>query len=103
MKKLLLLTALTLCTISANAVSFSWLEGKLKNGGTINSVMNEVDSAGWDFRTYTWIDAAGRVCTVLFTENKGGNPDCDFPPKDFDYKDHATPQQTHHQTPQRGF
>jgi hypothetical protein len=47
--------------------------------------MNEVDAAGWDFRTYTWIDAAGRVCTVVFTENKGGNPDCDFPPKDFDY------------------
>lgn len=85
MKKLILLFTLAFFTISANAVSFSWLEGKFKNGGTIDSVMNEVDAAGWDFRTYTWIDAAGRICTVVFTENKGGNPDCDFPPKDFDY------------------
>jgi hypothetical protein len=84
LKKILFL--ITVLTISVHAVSFSWLESKIKSGGTLPSKMYEVDSAGWDFRQYTWIDPAGRVCTVIFTDKKGGNPDCDFPPKDFDYK-----------------
>lgn len=84
MKKILLI--ILSITIVANAMSFSWFESKLNSSGTIPSTWNEVKAAGYDFRSYTWIDTAGRVCTTLFTNDRGGSIDCDFPPKDFDYE-----------------
>ena len=40
--------------------------------------INEVQASGWDLRTVSWIDAHGRYCTTLFTNEKGGFIDCDF-------------------------
>lgn len=85
MKKLVLglATAAVLVT-SASAVSFSWVSSKLFGDGTLPSYKNEVSAHGWDFRSYTYVDPAGRICTVVFTDQKGGTLDCEFPPKDFD-------------------
>ena len=86
MKKLIGLLSLTaILTVSANAVSFSWLSSKITGGGTIPSTSNEVEAHGYDFRSYTYIDTAGRVCTVVFTDQKGGSIACEFPPANFDY------------------
>ena len=88
MKKILImLAALVALSTSASAVSFSWLSSKVSGGGTISSTSNEVEAHGWDFRSYTYLDTAGRICTVIFTDNKGGSLDCEFPPKDFDYEE----------------
>ena len=86
MKKIvLLMLALMLTITSANALSLSWVMGKFDE--TTKSVTTEVESNGWDFRQVAWIDPFGRVCTVIFTDDKGGLPDCDFPPKSFDYNE----------------
>ena len=37
--------------------------------------INEVQASGWDLRTVSWIDAHGRYCTTLFTNEKGGTID----------------------------
>jgi len=74
-------------TSYAQAVSFSWLSSKVSGGGTISSTSNEVEAHGWDFRSYTYLDTAGRICTVIFTDNKGGSLDCDFPNATFDYEE----------------
>lgn len=71
--------------LSSKKVSFSWISSKISGGPTIESTSNEVRAHGWDFRSYTYIDTAGRVCTAVFTDEKGGNIDCDFPPVGFDY------------------
>ena len=85
MKRFLIsLTVLSVLSTSASAVSFSWLSSKVSGGGTISSTSNEVEAHGWDFRSYTYLDTAGRICTVIFTDNKGGSLDCEFPPADFD-------------------
>ena len=59
---------------------FGWsrIETKLTSQGTIKSTINEVQASGWDLRTVSWIDAHGRYCTTLFTNEKGGFIDCDF-------------------------
>lgn len=61
---------------------FGWsrIETKLTSQGTIKSTINEVQASGWDLRTVSWIDAHGRYCTTLFTNEKGGTIDCDFKP-----------------------
>ena len=88
MKNILIgLIAIITLYSSASAVSFSWLSSKVSGGGTISSTSNEVEAHGWDFRSYTYLDTAGRICTVIFTDNKGGSLDCEFPPKDFDYEE----------------
>ena len=88
MKKMLIsLSTLVALSTTADAVSFSWLSSKVSGGGTISSTSNEVEAHGWDFRSYTYLDTAGRICTVIFTDNKGGSLDCEFPPKDFDYEE----------------
>lgn len=88
MKKILImLAALVALSTSASAVSFSWLSSKVSGGGTISSTSNEVEAHGWDFRSYTYLDTAGRICTVIFTDNKGGSLDCDFPNATFDYEE----------------
>lgn len=60
------------------AVGWSRIETKLSSQGTIKSTINEVQASGWDIRTLSWIDAHGRYCTTLFTNEKGGSIDCDF-------------------------
>lgn len=88
MKKILIsLVALVTLSTYASAVSFSWLSSKVSGGGTISSTSNEVEAHGWDFRSYTYLDTAGRVCTVVFTDQKGGTLDCDFAPANFDYEE----------------
>lgn len=84
MKKLFLgMVAAATLAVSANAIGFAWLESKLSGKSTtIKSTWQEVDAAGWDFRSYTYMDPAGRVCTIVFTNEKGGSLDCDFPPKE---------------------
>lgn len=75
-----------LLSISAMyAVSFSFLESALSNSPKLPSAKHEVSAYGFNFRQYTWIDPAGRICTVVFTDSKGGAPDCEFPPDGFDY------------------
>lgn len=72
----LLFSAVTYFIISA--IGWSRIETKLTSQGTIKSTINEVQAAGWDVRTVSWIDAYGRYCTTLFTNEKGGTIDCDF-------------------------
>ena len=59
-------------------LGWSRIETKLTSQGTIKSTINEVQASGWDLRTVSWIDAHGRYCTTLFTNEKGGALDCDF-------------------------
>lgn len=64
--------------ISIKYIGWSRIETKLTSQGTIRSTINEVQASGWDLRTVSWIDAHGRYCTTLFTNEKGGTIDCDF-------------------------
>ena len=82
MKKLFLLAILT---ISAYAISWSQMAAALDNSPVLKSAKHEVTAYGFNFRQYTWIDPAGRICTTAMTDNKGLGVDCEFPPKDFDY------------------
>lgn len=85
MKKFLVISSLVAAlTVSAQAVSFSWMSSKLSGDGTLPSFKNEVSAHGYDFRSYTYVDPAGRICTAVFTDEKGGSLDCEFPPKEFD-------------------
>lgn len=64
-----------------DAIGWSRVETKLVSQGTIKSTINEVSASGWDLRTVSWIDAHGRYCTTIFTNEKGGDIDCDFKPE----------------------
>ena len=66
---------------TVNFIGWSRIETKLTSQGTIKSTINEVQASGWDLRTVSWIDAHGRHCTTLFTNEKGGAIDCDFKPE----------------------
>lgn len=75
------LTLVAMSVVSYFIIStFGWsrIETKLTSQGTIRSTINEVQASGWDLRTVSWIDAHGRYCTTLFTNEKGGTIDCDF-------------------------
>lgn len=75
------LTLVVISVVSYFIIStFGWsrIETKLTSQGTIKSTINEVQASGWDLRTVSWIDAHGRYCTTLFTNEKGGSIDCDF-------------------------
>lgn len=75
------LTLVIISVVSYFIIStFGWsrIETKLTSQGTIKSTINEVQASGWDLRTVSWIDAHGRYCTTLFTNEKGGFIDCDF-------------------------
>ncbi len=88
MKKFLIsLAALVALSTSASAVSFSWVSSKLSGDKTLPSTKNEVEVYGFNFRTYTYVDGAGRICTTAFTDEKAGGLDCDFPPANFDYEE----------------
>ena len=85
MKKILIsLAALVALSTSASAVSFSWVSSKLFGDGTLKSYKNEVEAHGYNIRTYTWVNPAGQICSVVFTDEKGGNGVCEFPPAEFD-------------------
>ena len=88
MKKILiiLVTLIGLCS-SASAVSFSWVSSKLSGDKTLPSTKNEVAAYGFNFRSYTYVDGAGRICTTAFTDEKAAGLNCEFPPKDFDYEE----------------
>ena len=76
---LLVITALSLIAyFIINILGWSRIETKLTSQGTIKSTINEVQASGWNLRTISWIDAHGRYCTTLFTNEKGGTIDCDF-------------------------
>ena len=64
--------------IAITVMGWSRIETKIISQGTIDSTINEVKSAGWNLRTISWVDAHGRYCTTLFTNEKGGTLDCDF-------------------------
>lgn len=66
---------------AVNFIGWSRIETKLTSQGTVKSTINEVQASGWDLRTLSWIDAHGRYCTTLFTNEKGGAIDCDFKPE----------------------
>lgn len=76
-----LLTILAIFAIGVVSVKlFGWsrLETKLISKGTIKSEIYEISAAGWDLRNVSWIDPFGRYCTTIFTNEKGGDIDCDF-------------------------
>ena len=64
--------------IVISVMGWSRIETKIISQGTIDSTINEVQAAGWNLRTISWVDAHGRYCTTLFTNEKGGTLDCDF-------------------------
>lgn len=72
------LTIILVAYLLISIVGWSRIETKLTSQGTIKSTINEVQASGWDLRTVSWIDAHGRYCTTLFTNEKGGTIDCDF-------------------------
>lgn len=72
------LTIILVAYLIISIVGWSRIETKLTSQGTIKSTINEVQASGWDLRTVSWIDAHGRYCTTLFTNEKGGTIDCDF-------------------------
>lgn len=84
-KKIIIIVAVGLVLFGTfkiiEAVGWSRIETKLSSQGTIKSTINEVQASGWDMRTVSWIDAHGRYCTTLFTNEKGGTIDCDFKPE----------------------
>lgn len=87
MKKVLIylvIAASVIGIIAYNVIDiFGWsrIETKLTSQGTIKSTINEVQASGWDIRTLSWIDSHGRYCTTIFTNEKGGDIDCDFKPE----------------------
>ena len=72
------LTIILVAYLLISIVGWSRIETKLTSQGTIKSTINEVQASGWNLRTVSWIDANGRYCTTLFTNEKGGTIDCDF-------------------------
>ena len=82
MKKLLLII---LFTVSAYAISWSQMAAALDNQPVLKSAKHEVAAYGFNFRQYTWIDPAGRICTTAVTDGKGLGLSCEFPPSTFDY------------------
>lgn len=75
---LTILAIFAIFTVSVKLLGWSRIETKLTSQGTLKSTINEVSASGWDIRTISWIDAHGRYCTTIFTNEKGGDIDCDF-------------------------
>ena len=86
MKKLILtvlFTAMALTT--AHALSWSQMASAVDNQPVLKSAKHEVSAYGFNFRQYTWIDPAGRICTTAITDGKALGLSCEFPPVNFDY------------------
>lgn len=82
MKKLILVILLS---VSAYALSWSQMASAVDNQPVLKSAKHEVSAYGFNFRQYTWIDPAGRICTTAVTDGKGLGLSCEFPPATFDY------------------
>ena len=67
------------------AVSWSQVSAALDNSPVLPSAKHEVSAYGFNFRQYTWIDPAGRICTTAFTYGKALGLSCEFPPTGYDY------------------
>lgn len=78
---LLLLATLTL----SFAVSWSQMAAALDSSAVLKSAKHEVSAYGFNFRQYTWIDPAGRICTTAVTDGKALGLACEFPPANYDY------------------
>ena len=78
MRKLLIL--LTILASSAFAISWSQIAAATNNSPTLPSAKHEVSAYGFNFRQYTWIDPAGRICTTAMTDSKGLGLACEFAP-----------------------
>ena len=82
MKKLILVILLS---VSAYALSWSQMASAVDNQPVLKSAKHEVSAYGFNFRQYTWIDPAGRICTTAMTDGKALGLSCEFPPATFDY------------------
>ena len=78
MRKLLLL--LVLIASSAYAISWSQIAAATDNSPVLPSAKHEVSAYGFNFRQYTWIDPAGRICTTALTDSKALGLSCEFAP-----------------------
>ena len=67
------------------AVSWSQVSAALDNSPVLPSAKHEVSAYGFNFRQYTWIDPAGRICTTALTDGKALGLSCEFPPAGYDY------------------
>lgn len=78
MNKLFIL--LTIFISSAFAISWSQIAAATDNSPTLPSAKHEVSAYGFNFRQYTWIDPAGRICTTALTDSKALGLSCEFAP-----------------------
>lgn len=81
--KYLLILLLSISPIFA--VSWSQVSAALDNSPVLPSAKHEVSAYGFNFRQYTWIDPAGRICTTALTDGKALGLSCEFPPTGYDY------------------
>ena len=82
MKKILFILLLS---VSAYALSWSQISAVIDNSPVLKSAKHEVSAYGFNFRQYTWIDPAGRICTTAITDGKALGLSCEFPPANYDY------------------
>lgn len=76
-----------LLTISASfAISWSQIYAAMDNSPILKSAKHEVSAYGFNFRQYTWIDPAGRICTTALTDGKALGLSCEFAPANYDYE-----------------
>lgn len=75
---LAILALLAIWFSKATGVSFSWWSAQLSGMKTIQSSAYQVEASGQDIRAYSFIDAHGRYCTVVFASETGSGLDCDF-------------------------
>ena len=86
MKKLIFAIFLTaIAFTTASALSWSQMASAVDNQPVLKSAKHEVSAYGFNFRQYTWIDPAGRICTTAITDSKALGLSCEFPPANFDY------------------
>ena len=86
MKKFIFAVLLTAMAITTeHALSGSQMASAVDNQPVLKSANHEVSAYGFNFRQYTWIDPAGRICTTAITDGKALGLSCEFPPASFDY------------------
>lgn len=78
MKKILFF--ILLLVTSSFAISWSQISAVIDNSPVLPSAKHEVSAYGYNFRQYTWIDPAGRICTTAMSDGKALGLDCEFPP-----------------------
>ncbi len=52
---------------------------------TVPSASYSVEAIGNNLRAYTFKDAAGRICTGVYSEQGGSWGDCEFPPGNIEF------------------